>query len=153
MRNNVERSTIKKGKYWSNIPFWDLIMGDFKMKMFGSKVFTSLWSAWSQVRELISCRNATRGPPNYIVTGKSIWWGLYLNDKPLALTQSCSAKKWNEKGISLINDLMVNNGIGSWDEISRKFDIPNSQRKTYTLLTKVLCEDKGGKFMDSNTFI
>ena len=76
-----------------------------------------------------------------------------LNDKPLSLIQSCSAKKWNEKGISLISDLMVNNRIGSWDEIFRKFDIPNSQRKTYTLLTKVLCKEKGGKFMDRNSFI
>ena len=59
-------------------------MGDFKKKVFGSKVLTSFWSAWSQVRELISCRNATWGPPNYIVIDRSIWWGLYLNNKPLA---------------------------------------------------------------------
>lgn len=151
--NNVERSVIKKGKQWANIPFWDIILGDFKMKMFGSKVFTSLWFAWSQVREFISCRNATGGPPNYIVTDRSIWWGLYLNNKPLALTHSCSAKKWNEKAISLISDLMVINRIGSWDEISSKFDIPKSQRKTYTLLSKVICKEKVGKIMDSNTFI
>ena len=130
MRNNVERLFIKKGKQWDNIPFWDIIMGYFKMKVFGSKVFSSLWSTWTQMREFICCRNATGVPPNYIVTDISIWWGLYLNDKPLALTQSCSAKKWNEKGISLISDFMVNNKIGSWDDISKKFNIPNSQRKT-----------------------
>ena len=59
MRNNVERSVINKGKQWDKIPFWDIIMGDFKMKVFGSKVFSSLWSAWTQVREFISYKNAT----------------------------------------------------------------------------------------------
>ena len=73
-----------------------------------------------------------------------------MNDKFFTLTQSCSTKKWNEKGISLISDLMVNNRIGTWDEISRKSDIPNSQSKTYTLLNKSLCKEKGRNFMDSN---
>ena len=93
VRNNIERSIIKKGKQWDNIPFWDIIMGDFKMKVFGSKVVSSLWSTWTQVRELLSCRNATGGPPKFIVTDRSIWWGLYLNNKPLALTQIFFAKK------------------------------------------------------------
>ena len=153
MRNNIERSVIKKGKQWDNIPFWDIIIGDFKMKVFGYKVFSSLWSGWTQVRELLSCRNATRGPPNFIVIDRSIYWGLYLNNKLLALTLSCSTKKWNEKGISLIRDLMVNDRFGSWDEISKRFDIPKTQRKKYTLLEKVLCLEKGGKFIDNKSFI
>ena len=105
------------------------------------------------MRELLSCRNAIGGPPKFIVTDRSIWWGLYLNNKPLALTQSCSTKKWNEKGILFINDLMINDKFGSWDEISRRYDIPKTQRKTYTLLKKVLCLEKGGKYIDSNSFI
>ena len=48
---------------------------------------------------------------------------------------------------------MVDNRIVSWDEISRKFDISNSQRKIYTLLNKALCKEKGGKFMDNTSFI
>ena len=89
----------------------------------------------------------------FIVTNRSIWWGLYLNKKPLALTHSCFVKKWNEKGISLIRDLMVNERFGSWDEISKRFDIPKTQKKTYTLLEKVLCLEKGGKFIDRKYFI
>ena len=57
VRNNVERLVIKNSKQWDNIPFWDIIMGGFKMKVFGSKVFSSLWFAWTQLREFIAYRN------------------------------------------------------------------------------------------------
>ena len=48
---------------------------------------------------------------------------------------------------------MVDDRFGSWDAISRRFDILKTQRKTYTLLEKVICLEKGGKFIDNKSFI
>ena len=63
---------------------------------------------------------------------------MYLNAKPMALTQSCSSRIWNNKGISLLQDVIINNQMGSWEEIKRKFNISNSLKKTYTLVCRAL---------------
>lgn len=76
-----------------------------------------------------------------------------MNNKPLALTQSCSTKKWNKKVISFISDPLVNKKLGSWDEISKKYEIPRSQKKTYTLLSKVIGKEKVGKILNWESFI
>ena len=132
------RSIIKKGKNWGNIPFLDILLGDFDIKVFGSRVFSALWKDWKDIKPLLCFRSAIGRNPFFAITDGSLWWGVYLNDKPLALTQCCSAKSWNKKGISYINDIIVDNRMYSWAELSNKFDLPASQKKTYTLLAKAV---------------
>lgn len=104
------------------------------------------------MRSRISCRGVVDGPPKYIVIDRSIWWGLYLNNKHLDLTQSYSIKQWDKKGIFFINDFLINNKLGSWDELSKKLGIPNSQKKTYNLLSKVINKEKIGKIMNNDKY-
>ena len=81
---------------------------------------------------------------------RSIWWGVEANGKPLALRQSCSAKNWNKYGISIVGDILVDNRLGLWNEIVGKFNIPNSQKKTYSIIVKVLGNVFLGHIMNSN---
>lgn len=87
------------------------------------------------------------------VADRSIWWGLYLNNKPLALTQSYSAKSWKNNGFSLIRDLFVDNRLGPCKEISVKIDIPTTQNKTYNLLLKAIDKFSMIQIYDSNSFL
>ena len=84
---------------------------------------------------------------------RSLWWGVYLNEKRLALTQCCSAKSWNKKGISLIQDVIVNNQVGSWEDLKSKFNIPGTQKKTFTLVTKALGPFFLGKCLNLDQFV
>lgn len=153
-RNNLVRSVIKKGKHWGNVPLIDIVLGDFEVRVAGLKFLQSIWKAWSQVRHLIYPRYAVgKNPYYYSVKDISIWWGVYLNDKPLAVTQCCSTKIWNIKGISLLQDVIINNQMGSWEEIKRKFNFPNSQKKTYTLVSKALGSLFPGKSFNTHQFL
>ena len=93
VRNNIEQSGIKKGKGWSDVPLFDKVFSNGQISVFGSKVFHSIWKAWSQVRSFIPNRGASGGLPTYSVLDRSIWWGVETNGKPLALTQSSFGKK------------------------------------------------------------
>ena len=97
VRNNIERGVPKKAKSWTNLPFCDLIIGNFPVMVQGSTVFRSIWKAWDHVRKFITnmdfhCNDQLHGE-------RSIWWNLHLNGKPLALTQGCSTRPWAKKGI------------------------------------------------------
>ena len=83
-------------------------------------------------------RGVAGGPPHYLLKDISIWWGLSYNGKPLALTQSCSAKAWNLKGISLIQDIMDGGQLRECVDIKYRFNIPDSQKKTYTFIKKAM---------------
>lgn len=150
---NIIRATIKKGKLWDNVPLMDIVFGDFEVKVTGSKVFQSIWKAWVQVRPLIQSRYVVGKSPYYSVKDRSLWWGVYLNGKPLALTQCCSARSWNKKGISLIQDVIVGHQMGSWEDIKSKFNIPNTEKKTFTLVSKVVGSHFLGKILNSDQFI
>ena len=39
IRNNLLKSVIKKGKNWKDFPMIDIVLGEFKMRLFGSKIF------------------------------------------------------------------------------------------------------------------
>lgn len=131
IRNNINRSDIKKGKGWKDVPLWDKLMGTMNLSVFGSKVFQSIWKAWVRVRDLLLFRGASGGPPAYSVVDRSIWCGVEANNKPLALTQSCSAKNWVKYGISTVQDVLIDNRLGDWEELSNKYHIPSSQKKTF----------------------
>lgn len=62
--------------------------------------------------------------------------------KPLALTQGCSARAWAKKGIKPFIDILEHGDIPSWEELSLKFNLPSSQKRTYHLI-KQACVDLG----------
>ena len=95
-------------------------------------------------------RGATGGPPHYLVKDRSIWWGLSYNGKPLALTQSCSAKAWNLKGISLIQDIMDGGQLREWEDIKYRFNILDLQ---YTLIKKEILSYNPKELLDANGFL
>lgn len=74
------------------VPLSDIFWGDFEVKVSGSKIFLTLWKAWCQVKPLLCSRTVVGKNLSYTILDRSIWWGVYLNDKPLALTQCCLAK-------------------------------------------------------------
>ena len=86
IRDNLLKSIIRKGKNWNDLPVIDIVLGEFKMRLFGSKIFQTFWKAWIQVRKYIQVREATEGPPYFHVRDRSIWWGLSYTNKALALT-------------------------------------------------------------------
>ena len=53
----------------------------------------------------------------------------------------------------MIQDVIVNNQVGSWEVLKGEFNIPSTQKKTFTLVTKALCPFFPGKCMNSNQFI
>ena len=61
-----------------------------------------------------------------------------LNNKPMALTQCCSAKTWKTKGITLLQDILIENHLGSWDDLKNNYQFLFSHMKTYTLICKVV---------------
>ena len=98
-------------------------------------------------------RGAVGRPPHYLVKDRSIWWGLSYNGKPLALTQSCSAKAWILKGISLIQDIMDGGQLREWEDIKYRFNIPNLQKKTYTPIKKEILSCNPKELLDANGFL
>jgi hypothetical protein len=45
IRRNIERGIPRKAKSWKNIPFCDIIMGDFPITVQGSVIFKTIWKA------------------------------------------------------------------------------------------------------------
>lgn len=86
-------------------------MGSFEAKIFGSPIFASLWKEWTRVSHLLDHGEVIRHHPTYSILDRSTLLGLVLNDKPLYLTQCCSAKAkaWYSLGIVYVGDIMVNN--------------------------------------------
>ena len=39
VRNKISKSSIKKGKSWTNVHLCDKVLGNFELSVFGSKVF------------------------------------------------------------------------------------------------------------------
>lgn len=54
VRNNIKRVVPKQGKTWKDLPFSDLVAGDFPVSTSGSLVFKTIWKAWENVRNWIS---------------------------------------------------------------------------------------------------
>lgn len=131
----------------------DIVFGDFNMKIFGSKIFQGFWKAWIQVRQYIPMMGAVGGPLHYLVKDRSIWWGLSYNGKHLALIESCSAKAWDLKGISLIQDIMDGGQLREWEDIKYKFNILDSQKKTYSLIKKEMLSCNPKELLDANGFL
>ena len=84
VRNNIARGVPKKAKSWTNLPFCDLLLGNFPVMVQGSMVFRSIWKAWDHVRKFITHKEFHSS--NQLHGERSIWWNLHLNGKPLALT-------------------------------------------------------------------
>ena len=89
------------------------------------------------MRSHISLRGASGGLPTYSVLDRSIWWGVEMNGKPLALTQSCFGKKWHKLGIVSLKDPMVDNRLGTWEEVAAKYNIPSTPKKHTLLLLRL----------------
>lgn len=49
--------------------------------------------------------------------------------------------------------MVIDNQMGSWEDIKRKFNIPNSHKKTFTLVSKALGSQFSGKYLNTNQFI
>lgn len=60
---------------------------------------------------------------------------------------------WNSKGISLVQDVVLDNQMSFWDNIKRKFNIPNSQKKTFTIVSKALCSLFPSKSLNTQQFL
>ncbi|XP_059072101.1 uncharacterized protein LOC131872684 [Cryptomeria japonica] len=134
VRNNIERGFPTKAKFWNNMPFNDLVIGNFPISVQGSEVFKSIWKAWNIVRPFIV--NKGFHDDTQIYGERSIWWNLKLSGKPLALLQGCSAKHWASKGIISFIDIFEHDNLISWEELKNTFSLPNSQKKTYNMILK-----------------
>ncbi|XP_059074592.1 uncharacterized protein LOC131064526 [Cryptomeria japonica] len=132
VRHNIERGFPKKAKSWKNLPFGDLLLGNFPVSVQGSLVFKSIWKAWEHVMEHIT--NKDWYHHDQLHGERSIWWNLAISGKPLALSQGCSARSWAKKGINQFVDLFESDCLPSWDAIKSKYDIPDSQKKTYNMV-------------------
>ncbi|XP_057861679.2 uncharacterized protein LOC131070153 [Cryptomeria japonica] len=151
IRNNIEMGFPKHAKSWKGLPLADLIMGSFPIKVHGSAVFCSIWRAWEQVRKFVN--NKDYHDSQTLYGERSIWWNLQLSGKPLALSQGCSARYWNNKGISQLIDLFEHNQLMPWNDLKTKFNIPDSQKKTYNMIVKATKDLPMTCYVDSNRFL
>lgn len=85
----------------------------------GLVIFRSIWKAWNHVRQFIMNKNFH--VDNTLRGERSIWWNLKLSNKPLALTQGCSAKHWVTCGIKQFIDIFENDKLILWEELKSKF--------------------------------
>ncbi|XP_059064479.1 uncharacterized protein LOC131856642 [Cryptomeria japonica] len=132
VRHNIERGFPRKAKFWKNLPLGDLLLGDFPVTIQGSAVFKSIWKAWDIAKKHLSNKDSYY--KDQLHGERSIWWNLIVHGKPLALSQGCSAKAWAMKGIQLFADLFESDHLLSWETIKNKFNIPDSQKKTYSMI-------------------
>ena len=72
IRNNLLKSVIRKGKNWKDVPVIDILLGEFKMRLFGPKIFQTFWKPWIHLRKYIQVREAIGGPPYFLVKDRSI---------------------------------------------------------------------------------
>jgi hypothetical protein len=134
IRNNIGRGYPKKAKFWKNLPLADLICGEFPTIVQGSTIFKSIWKAWDYVRQLIT--NKEFFGKNTLHGERSIWWNLKLGNKPLALTQGCSAKIWANNGIKQFVDIFEKDSLIKWEELKAKFNLPDVHKRTYNMIAK-----------------
>ena len=57
-----------------------------------------------------------------------------MNNKPLALYQGCSAKSRAKFGITQFANIFEHDILIPWDDLKNKFNLPQSQKKTYNLI-------------------
>lgn len=117
IRNNIRLGVPKAAKSWKSLPLSDLLARSFPISTEGSSVFKSIWRAWEIVR--INIANSWAHRDDIICGKRSIWWNLFHNGKPLALTQGCSTKNRANKGIFYFKDIFLNNDLISWDDLVR----------------------------------
>lgn len=103
--------------------------------------------------EIVCSRGVVGRPPTLSVLDRSLWWWIIMNEKPLALTQSCSAKLWHAKGIAFTSDVLIEKILVTWEELQKKFGIPLSQKKTYTLIVKAVGNFFPGKILNIDSFL
>lgn len=151
VRRNIERGLPKYAKSWKNLPFSDLVIGNFPVLVQGSTVFRSIWKAWDQVKKFVS--NKAFHDDCHLFGERSIWWNLSSSGKPLALSQGCSARHWSSKGISLFADLFEYDKLISWEDLRIKFDLPISQKKTYNMIVKASKDLPSSCHVDSHRFL
>lgn len=75
----------------------------------------------------IDCDNTLHGE-------RSIWWNLYHNSKPLALTQGCSTRFWHNKGVKYLMDILENDNLITWEDLSSKYNLPALHKRTYNMI-------------------
>ena len=92
IRNNLLKYFIRKGKNWKDVLVINIVLWEFKMRLFGSKIFQTFWKAWIQVRKYIQVREAVGGPPYFPLRDRSIWWGLSYNNKAFYLLRAIQPK-------------------------------------------------------------
>ena len=46
IRNNLLKSVVRKGNNWKDVPVIDIVLGEFKMRLFGLKKIQNFWKAW-----------------------------------------------------------------------------------------------------------
>ena len=107
----------------------DLIVGKFFVIVQGSAIFKYIWRAWDHVRRFITNKDFYNG--NKLCGERSIWWNLSMNNKPLALYQGCSAKSWDKSSVTQFFDIFDHDILIPWDDLKNKFNLPQSQKKTY----------------------
>ncbi|XP_059076368.1 uncharacterized protein LOC131875743 [Cryptomeria japonica] len=151
IRNNILRGYPKKAKSWKNLPFADILFGKFTSIVHGSAVFKTIWKAWEDSRHYITDNLFYTG--NLLHGERSIWWNLFLQGKPLALTQGCSAKIWNRLGISTFINLFENDCLIKWDELRIKYNLPAAHKKTYNMITRACTNIPSICLIDSHRFI
>lgn len=151
VRNNIERGFPKNAKSWKNLPFNDLIIGNFPIVVQGSVVFRSIWKAWSYVRKYITIKDFH--DDNQLYGERSIWWNLHLSGKPLTLSQGYSARYWSNMGISQLTDLFEHDRLINWIDLRSNFDIPASQKKTYNMILKAIKDMPTTCHVDSHRYL
>ncbi|XP_057819421.2 uncharacterized protein LOC131032462 [Cryptomeria japonica] len=150
IRNNIERGYPKNAKFWKNLPLTDLICSEFAIIVQGSAVFKSIWKAWNHVRQFI--KNKDFFDDKTLHGERSIWWNLKLGNKPLALTQGCSAKCWANLGIKQLIDIFENDRLIHLDELKSKFNLSDSHKRTYNMIVRASRSIPNVCHVDSNSY-
>ncbi|XP_059064555.1 uncharacterized protein LOC131856693 [Cryptomeria japonica] len=106
--------------------------------------------AWNHVRQFI--KNKDFFDDKTLHGERSIWWNLKLGNKPLALTQGCSAKCWANLGIKQLIDIFENDRLIHWDELKSKFNLSDSHKRTYNMIVRASRSIPNVCHVDSNSY-
>lgn len=150
VRNNILRGYPKKAKSWKELPFADILFGKLPTYVHGSPVFKTIWKAWESSRHCIS--DNSFHSDSLLHGERSIWWNLYRQGKPLALTQGCLTKFWNKLGTSTFIDLFENDCLISWEELKNKYNLPAAHKKTYFMISRACSNIPSRCFIDSHRY-
>ena len=133
----MRRSHCSRPRGWKNFCFTDCLSVDAPLVVQGSNVFKSIWKASKFVKHFLSNKDPIE--KFCLLCGKkSIWWNLSHGDKKLSLLRECSAKKWFELGISVFQDIILEDGFVEWEWLEKKYVLPKSQWRTYSVLRGAL---------------